>query len=68
LWTFKKAVFEVGITKQERTQGEGLPGCSPRNPPNPKVKKKTDFIVIMMSKVLRELPFSQNQPLKSADD
>jgi hypothetical protein len=30
-------------------------------------KKKTDFVGTMISNVLRDLPFSGNQPLKSAD-
>jgi hypothetical protein len=30
--------------------------------------KKNDFIDIMISKVLRDLPFSRNQALKSPDD
>jgi hypothetical protein len=40
-----------------------LSGCSllpPHNPP--------DFVDTMMSKVLCDLPLSQNQSLKSADD
>jgi hypothetical protein len=27
-----------------------------------------DIVAVMISKVLRDLPFSRNQPLKSADD
>jgi hypothetical protein len=30
--------------------------------------KNTDFVDILLSKVLRDLPFSRNQPLKSPDD
>jgi hypothetical protein len=40
----------------------------PQTHPKPKVKKKTDFVDIMISKVLRDFPFSRNQPLKSSDD
>jgi hypothetical protein len=29
---------------------------------------KTNFIDMVISKVLRDIPFSRNQPLKSADD
>jgi hypothetical protein len=53
---------------KRRTQGEGLqPGSPPppTTPPQPKFKKNTDF-VDTLSKVLRELPFRRNQPLKSA--
>jgi hypothetical protein len=43
-------------------------GCSPAAPKPPKTEiKKTYFVDIITSKVLRDLPFSQNQPLKSAD-
>jgi hypothetical protein len=39
------------------------------HPPHPKrILKNTDFVDTMISKVLRDLPFSLNQPLKSADD
>jgi hypothetical protein len=46
----------------------GGPGCSP--PPNPQNRnlKATDFVDIKISKVLPDFPFSQNQPVKSADD
>jgi hypothetical protein len=40
----------------------------PPNPPKPKFKKKHRLIDIMISKVLRELSLSRNQPLKSTDD
>jgi hypothetical protein len=33
-----------------------------------KIWKNTDFVDIMISEVLRDLPFSRNQPLVSADD
>jgi hypothetical protein len=43
---------------------EGLPGTAP-----PKLKfKETDFVDILLSKILRDFPFSGKQPLKSADD
>jgi hypothetical protein len=45
----------------------GLPGCSPPNTPKLKFKN-TDFVNTMISRVLRDLPCSQIQPLKSADD
>jgi hypothetical protein len=49
--------------------GGGLPGGSPTpaNPQNCNLKN-TDFVGIMISRVLRDCPFSKNQPLKSADD
>jgi hypothetical protein len=49
--------------------GDDLGGAGLQHPPNPrKPKKKTDIVDIMISKVLRDLPFNRNQPLKSADD
>jgi hypothetical protein len=47
----------------------GLPGCSPppQIPQNPSLKN-TDFVDSMIPNVLHDLPFSRNQPLKSADD
>jgi hypothetical protein len=41
----------------------------PSSPPHQiEIFKNTDLVDMMTSKVLRDLPFSQNQPLKSADD
>jgi hypothetical protein len=65
-----------GIGTQGRTQGGGGGGVAvhpARNPgpPPPPTKpnlKNTDFVYIMISNVLQYLPFSQNQPLKSADE
>jgi hypothetical protein len=49
-----------------------LSGCSPPPPPpapKAKLKKKhTDFVDMMVSKVLLDLRFSLNQGLKSTDD
>jgi hypothetical protein len=49
---------------QRRVAG---PLPSPQNPQNRNLKN-TDFVDIVMSKVLRDSPFSRNQPVKSADD
>jgi len=43
--------------------GWGQSGCNP-----PAQFKNTDFVDTMISKVLRNLRFSLNHPLKSADD
>jgi non-canonical (house-cleaning) NTP pyrophosphatase len=50
-----------------RTQVGRSAGLQP--PPNPQNRnlKGTDFVDVI-SKVLRDFPFSRNQPLKSADD
>jgi hypothetical protein len=50
--------------------GGGLPSCSlPPKPPKTEIKKKKpDFVDIMVSKFLCDMPFGRNQPLKSADD
>jgi hypothetical protein len=45
-------------------EGGGLPGCSPPNPSKSKFKKNTHFVDVMISNVLRVLPFSRNQTLK----
>ena len=53
----------MGATKWR--WGGGLPGCSCL----PKSKLKTTYFVdILISNSLRDLLFSRNQPLKSADD
>jgi hypothetical protein len=43
-----------------------LKSCSP--PPNIEIKKNTVFVDMTLSKILRDLPFSQTQPLILADD
>jgi hypothetical protein len=48
-------------------QAGGGVSCSPHKPPKLKFKN-IDFLDIMISKVLRDFPFSRNQPLKWADD
>jgi hypothetical protein len=40
----------------------------PPHTPQNRNLKNTDFVDIMISKVLRDLPFSRNQTMKSADD
>jgi hypothetical protein len=52
---------------QGPNQAGGLLGCSPQSPQNRNIIN-TDFVDIMIPKVLRDLPFSRNQPLKLADD
>jgi hypothetical protein len=44
-------------------------GCQAAGPPNPKNwnLKNADFVDVMISEVLRDFPFSRDQPLKSAD-
>lgn len=51
---------------QERTKrGGGAAGIQP----HPQIgMKKTGIVETMISNILRNLPFSQNQPRKSADD
>ena len=49
--------------------GEGGLGAVRLHPPlSQAVFKNTDFVDTMISKVLRDLRFSLNHPLKSADD
>jgi hypothetical protein len=59
-------IFSYHIETAHRGRG-GLPGCSPPPKPSKTKLKNTEFVNIMISKVLRNLPFSRNQPLKSAD-
>jgi hypothetical protein len=54
-------------TKAAPRGGGGLPGCRPLKPTIRNLKN-TDFVDIMISRVLQDFHFSQNQPLKSADD
>jgi hypothetical protein len=52
---------------QGRTRrGEGA--CQAAALPQKPKFKKQDFVDIMVSKVLRDLPFRQNWPLESADN
>jgi len=44
------------------------PPPPPPPPTNVEIKKKNSFVDMMLSNVLCDLPFSQTQPLKSADD
>jgi hypothetical protein len=57
--------------KENFVLNRGAPngGCRAAAPTPPKPKfKKRDFVDIVISSVLRDFPFSRNQPLKSADD
>jgi hypothetical protein len=56
--------------KPQHTGGHPRGAAGLQHPQTPKNRnlKNTDFVVIMMSKVLRCFPFSRNHPLKSADD
>jgi hypothetical protein len=57
------------ISTQGRTEGGGgLSGCSPLQPPKTEIRKTQVSLDTMISKVLVNLPFIQNQPLKLADD
>jgi hypothetical protein len=61
----------ISITRDKGHPQGGRGGAGLQPVPNPqklKLKKKTDFVDIMISEVLRDLPFCRNQPLKSADD
>jgi hypothetical protein len=61
----QQLVFFI-LWSQGRTQGGwDLPGCTPQTPKTE--IQKIHFVDIMILKVLRNFPFSRNQPLKSAD-
>jgi hypothetical protein len=55
------------IQKKARGAPGGAATAPPQTPENRNLKN-TDFVDIMISKVLRDLPFSRNQPLISVDD
>jgi hypothetical protein len=44
--------------------GGGVPGCKPPQTNQNRNLKNKDFVDIMISNVLRDFPFSRNQPLK----
>ena len=46
----------------------GAVALQPPKPPKNRNFKISDFVDIIISRVLRDLPFSRNQPLKSTDD
>jgi hypothetical protein len=60
-----QTVLECATWNQGRTQKGVLMGWSPPYPQNRNINN-ADFVHIT-SKVLRDFPFSRNQPLKSAD-
>jgi hypothetical protein len=53
---------------QGHTQGGGAVGLHSSQTPQNRNLKDTYFVDIVISKVIRDLPFSRNQPLKLADD
>jgi hypothetical protein len=68
LWRINKRGVRRGAPTKGAPKGGG--GAAELQPPKtlkPKFKK-TDFCRYYDIKLLRDLPFSRNQPLKSADD
>jgi hypothetical protein len=65
-----KTAIRVVVAVSRGATKAGISGYSPppTKPPQSRNLKNTDFVDIMIPKVLRDLPFSRNQPLKSADD
>jgi hypothetical protein len=61
---YEYVVLEEG---RKRRGGGCCMAAAPRNPPKPKFQKHRRFGFCSI-KVLRDFPFSRNQPLKSADD
>jgi hypothetical protein len=65
VWRRSLAFLSRGATKR----GGGLLSYSlPLQTPQKRSLKYTDFVDITIPQVLRDFPFSWNQPLKSADD
>jgi hypothetical protein len=51
------------------SKGLGLLGCTTTPPTPSEIElKKTNFVYMTISIILRDLPFSPNQPLKSFDE
>jgi hypothetical protein len=65
MWNRKESL--LAAWNQGHTQGSGCQAAAPPNPQNRNLKNAY-FVDIMISKVLRDLPFSRNHPLKSTDD
>jgi hypothetical protein len=61
-------VDEYISDNEGRTEGGAAGLHLPPETPKNRNLKDTDFIGTMISKALHDLPFSQNQLLKSADD
>ena len=61
-------VIYVYSASQGAHKGRGPAGLQFPQTPQNRTLKSTDFVHIMISKVLRDFPFSRNQPLKSAAD
>jgi hypothetical protein len=58
----------TGLPTKGAPKGEEAAGLQPSQTPKNWNLKNTDFVDIMISKVLCDFSFSRNQPLKSADD
>jgi hypothetical protein len=67
---FNEKFCELFINETRCSPKGGLPGCSPPPPRNRQNRnlENTDFTDIIISGLLRDFPFSRNQPLKSVDD
>jgi hypothetical protein len=61
---------EFHLTVHQIHRGAPKGGCWGAAPPKPKNQdlKNTDYVDVMISNVLRDLPFSRNQPLKLVDN
>jgi hypothetical protein len=64
--------FMISTNKSDTRAHTRGGGCRAAGPP-PQIPenlnlKNTDFVDVVISKVLRDLPFRRRQPLKSADD
>jgi len=59
-----KVYIQVPYTGAHPKRAKGTAWLQP--PTNQNLRKNTDFVVIMLSNILHDLPFSQNQPLKLA--
>ena len=51
-----------------RGRDKGVAAAAQQAPYQIQIFRNTDLVDMMISKFLRDLPFSRHQPLKSADD
>jgi hypothetical protein len=61
------ALLSVILRYEQQGRAQGGAAAWPAHPQSRDLKNR-DFVDIMISEASRDLPFSRNQPLKSADD
>jgi len=67
LFKFWQFLVKSSVSEERRAQRGELPVCGTQTPKNRNLKNK-DCLRMIISRVLHDLRFSRNQPLKSPDD